>query len=352
MEAATETNVTIGATGTNGTSVRLSGLQKAAILLVSLGEQASASLIKQFSEEEAKAVGKSIARLESVDAGLVEAVVDEFSNAVKSSSQAARGGYEFASKVLTSAFGLESGKRLSDDLPRGSKHARKLDVLQKADPNQLSRFIEGEHPQTIALILAHLVPAQASSLLAELPEEIRFDVTVRLAELDRVSPEVVHSISAVIGEMLSSVGEFKSECYGGPRATAEILNRMDSQISESILNGIEDQQTLVDAIRHYMFVFDDLLLLDDTAMKEVLQRIDKKLLIIALKGTSDQLKDHFLKCMSKRAADMLREDMEVTGPVRIKDVEVAQQEILSEIRRMESEGVVSLSGGGKDQYVS
>lgn len=340
---------------TTTASLTLSKVQKAAILMVSIGEQASAEIMKRLSEDEVKILSKAIARLETVPADQSQAVMEEFYQTARSMSGAGRGGFEFATKVLTYAFGSEGAKRIADELPKTNQQAsRKLESLQKADPDQLSRFIAGEHPQTIALILAHLMPAQASSLLASLPEDLRADVAVRLAELDRVAPEVVHRISIVVSEKLSSVGEMKTECYGGPRAVAEILNRMDAAASELILEGIQDRQPLVDAIRHYMFVFDDLLLIDARAMKEVVARIDRKLLTMALKGTSDEMKKHFLQCMSGRASDMLREDMEALGPVRIKDVEASQQEILAAVRVMESEGVLSLKGGsgGQDEYVN
>ena len=155
----------------------------------------------------------------------------------------------------------------------------------------------------------------------------------------------------VIGEKLKSIGEVKSEPHGRPRSVAEILNRMDSAVSEEILTNMQEQQALVDAIRHYMFVFEDLLLIDATAMKELVAKIDRKLLTIALKGTSDQLKNHFMQCMSQRGAEMLREDMDAAGPVRIRDVEQAQQQILAVVQQLESEGVLSLKGGGGDQYV-
>jgi flagellar motor switch protein FliG len=173
----------------------------------------------------------------------------------------------------------------------------------------------------------------------------------RIADLDRVSNDVVARISVVIGEKLKSVGEVKTEPHGGPRTVAEILNRMDSAVSEEILTNMQEQQALVDAIRHYMFTFEDLLLIDATAMKEVVAKIDRKLLTIALKGTSDQLKNHFLQCMSARGGEMLREDMDAAGPVRIRDVEQAQQQILAVVQQLQSEGVLSLKGGGGDQYV-
>ena len=338
----------MNANGEDG--AKISGPQKAAILLVTLGEKLGGEILKQLNEEEVKAVSKAIARLEKVTPGQTEAVLEEFCQST--SGGGGRGGFDYAKRILSNAFGPEGAKRLAESLPKaGAKVNKNIESLQKADPAQLSRFIEGEHPQTIALILSHLSSAQAATLIANLPPALRSDVVVRIAELDRVSNDVVARISVVIGDKLKSIGEVKTEPHGGPRSVAEILNRMDAAVSEEILTSMQEQQALVDAIRHYMFVFEDLLLIDGTAMKEVVAKIDRKLLTIALKGTSDQLKNHFLQCMSARGGEMLREDMDAAGPVRIRDVEAAQQQILAVVQQLESEGVLSLKGGGGDQYV-
>ena len=328
---------------------KISGSKKAAILLVTLGERLGGEILKQLSEEEVKSVSKAIARLEKVTPSQTEAVLEEFCESALGGG--GRGGFDYAKRMLSSAFGPEGARRLAEALPKGVRANKNIESLQKADPLLLSRFIEGEHPQTIALVLSHLSAAQAASLIANLPPALRSDVVIRIAELDRVSNDVVARISLVIGEKLKSIGEIKSEPHGGPRSVAEILNRMDSAVSEEILANMQEQQALVDAIRHYMFVFDDLLLIDATAMKELVAKVDRKLLTVALKGTSDQLKNHFLQCMSQRGAEMLREDMDAAGPVRIRDVEAAQTQILAVVQQLESEGVLSLKGGGGDQYV-
>jgi flagellar motor switch protein FliG len=331
-------------------STKVTGVQKVAILLVALGDKLSGEVMKQFNDEEAKAISKAIARLEKVTPAQTEAVLEEFCELTGQNN--GRGGFEYAKRVLSNAFGPEGAKRISDHLPRvGARFNKNFESLQKADPSQLSRFIESEHPQTIALILSHLSPAQAASLLATLPAPLRSDVTLRIAQLDRVSPDVVARISIVISEKLKTLGEVKMELHGGPRSVAEILNRMENGLSDEILSGMQDEQPLVDAIRHYMFTFDDLLLIDSMAMKEVVGKIDRKLLVVALKGTSDQMKNQFLQCMSNRGAEMLREDMEAAGPVRIRDVETAQQQILAVVRQLESEGTLSLKGGGGAEYV-
>jgi flagellar motor switch protein FliG len=328
---------------------KIPGPQKAAILLVTLGEKLGGEILKQLNEEEVKSVSKAIARLEKVTPDQTESVLEEFYQSTAGGG--GRGGFDYAKRMLSSAFGPEGARRLVEALPKGGRANKNIESLQKADPALLSRFIEGEHPQTIALVLSHLSSAQAAALIATLPPPVRSDVVIRIAELDRVSNDVVARISLVIGEKLKSIGQVKSEPHGGPRSVAEILNRMDAAMSEEILTNMQEQQALVDAIRHYMFVFEDLLLIDATAMKELVAKIDRKLLTIALKGTSDQLKNHFLQCMSQRGAEMLREDMDAAGPVRIRDVEAAQQQILAVVQQLEQEGVLSLKGGGGDQYV-
>lgn len=336
---------------TENNSTKITGPQKAAILLVALGDKVSGEVMKHLNDEEAKAAGKAIARLEKVTPSQTESVLEEFCQLTRASG-GGHGGFDYAKRVLSNAFGPEGAKRIADHLPRiGARFNKNFESLQKADPNQLSRFIENEHPQTIALILSHLSASQAASLLANLPAPLRSEVTLRIAQLDRVSPDVVARISIVISEKLKTLGEIKMELHGGPRSVAEILNRMESTMSDEILGQLQDEQPLVDAIRHYMFTFDDLLLIDMMAMKEVVSKIDRKLLVVALKGTSDQLKNQFLQCMSQRGAEMLREDMEAAGPVRIRDVEGAQQQILAVVRQLESEGAVSLKGGGGAEYV-
>jgi flagellar motor switch protein FliG len=336
--------------GTESSSTKVTGPQKAAILLVALGDKISGEIMKQLNDEEAKAVSKAIARLEKVTPSQTESVLEEFCQLM--GRNGGRGGFDYAKRVLSNAFGPEGAKRIAEHLLRiGVRFNKNFESLQKADPNQLSRFIESEHPQTIALILSHLSPSQAASLLGTLPLPLRSDVTLRIAQLDRVSPDVVARISIVISEKLKTLGEVKMELHGGPRSVAEILNRMEGSMSDEILGSLEDEQPLVDAIRHYMFTFDDLLLIDGMAMKEVVGKIDRKLLVVALKGTSDQLKNQFLQCMSQRGAEMLREDMEAAGPVRIREVEAAQQQILAVVRQLESEGTLSLKGGGGAEYV-
>src|SRR5947199_71419 len=227
-----------------------------------------------------------------------------------------------------------------------------LTTLRKADPQQLAKFIHNEHPQTIALVLSHLNTLQAAALLTSLPAGLRADVSQRMASLDQISPEIILKIAGVIGQKLKALGEFSRESYGGVRAVAEMLNRLDSTSSREILDHIDQQDTnLAETIRHLMFVFEDLLLIDPMGLKEVLAKADRKVLTVALKGTSEQLRNHVLTCMSQRGAEMLREDMEALGPVKMKEVEGAQQTLIGLVRQLESQGVLSLKGAVGEQYV-
>jgi flagellar motor switch protein FliG len=227
-----------------------------------------------------------------------------------------------------------------------------FDALQKTDPSQLAKFIHSEHPQTIALVLSHLNPSQAAGLLFSLPVDLRADVALRMASLDQISPEIISKIAVVIGAKLKTLGELSRESYGGVPAVAEMFNRLDSSTSKDILDSIEKvNPKLVETIRHLMFVFEDLLLLDINAIKEVLGKVDRKILTVALKGTSDQMRNHMLKAMSQRGSDMLREDMDALGPIKIKEVDAAQQQIIAVVRQLETDGTISLKGTAGEQYV-
>ncbi|HOK47016.1 MAG TPA: flagellar motor switch protein FliG, partial [Bryobacteraceae bacterium] len=264
-----------------------------------------------------------------------------------------KGGVEYARKLLISAFGPETGRRMLERLMKAlGNDFLSFDALQKADPQQLARFIHSEHPQMIALILSHLNPSQAAALLVSLPLEMRADVAYRMAKLDRISPEIISRVAAIIGQKLNALGEISRESYGGVRAVAEMLNRMDSAMSKDILAAMEQREAaLTETVRQLMFVFEDMVLLDKNGIKEVLSRVDRKLLTVALKGTSEELKRHFTDCMSQRGAEILREDMEALGPVKLKDVEAAQQQIIALVRQLESEGVLSLKGTAGERYV-
>jgi flagellar motor switch protein FliG len=335
------------------TDETLSSLRKAAMLLIVLGEQARAEMLQQLSEDDVQKVSREVAKITAISAEQAESVLNEFHHISTAGDYVARGGIEYARKLLQRAFAPDTAKRLLDRLTKAlGADAASFDAIQKADPQQLAKFIHNEHPQTIALVLSHLNSSQAAALLTSLPAGLRADVSQRMASLDQISPEIILKISAVIGQKLKTLGEFSRESYGGVRAVAEMLNRLDSASSRGILEHIDQHDTnLAATIRHLMFVFEDLLLIDPLGLKEVLGKVDRKVLTVALKGTSEQLRNQVLGCLSQRGAEMLREDMEALGPIKIKEVEAAQQQIIAVVRRLESEGVISLKGAVGEQYV-
>jgi flagellar motor switch protein FliG len=328
-------------------------LRKAAVLLIVLGEETSSHLLQHLSEEEIQKVSREVAKLPSISTEQAEGVLQEFHHIAIAGDYVARGGIDYARKLLLRAFNPDQAKKLLDRLSKAlGAEATSFDAIEKADPQQLAKFIHSEHPQTIALVLSHLNSGQAAALLTSLPANLRSDVAQRMASLDQISPEIIYKIAGVIGQKLKTLGEFSRESYGGVRAVAEMLNRLDSAISREVLDSIERQDTsLGDTIRHLMFVFEDLLLIDQIGLKEVLGKVDRKVLTMALKGTSEQLRNHILGCMSQRGGEMLKEDMDALGPVKIKEVESAQQQIIAVVRQLESEGVLSLKGTVGEQYV-
>lgn len=339
-------------TNKNETEV-LPTLRKAAMLLIVLGEQTAAEMMQHLSEDDVQKVSREVARVTAISAEQSESILEEFHHISNAGDYVARGGVEFARKLLLRAFEPEVARRQLDRLTKAlGAEAASFDAIQKADPQQLAKFIHNEHPQTIALVLSHLSYSQAAALLTSLPAAMRSDIAQRMASLDQISPDIIIKIAGVIGQKLRSLGEFSRESYGGVRAVAEMLNRLDSGSSREILEHIDQQDTnLAEIIRHLMFVFEDLLLIDPMGLKEVLGKIDRKVLTVALKGTSEQLRNHMLSCMSQRGADMLREDMDALGPVKIKEVESGQQQIIALVRQLESEGVLSLKGAVGEQYV-
>ncbi len=332
----------------------LGGTRKAAILMVLLGDDASAGVFRHLQEDEVQEVSREISRLGKIEPEVADQVLDEFYRLTIAQTLVARGGAEFAKKLLMKAFGGDASKKLLDRLNISLQSTLVgFDSLQKADPAQLSKFIASEQPQTIALVLAHLNSSQAAALLSSLPAPFRADIVMRMASLEQISPEIIGKITTILEEKLRSLGGFNRESYGGVRVVAELINRMETKSAASILEKIENENpSLAVSIRNLMFVFDDVMIIDDQGMREIIQRIDKKTLTVALKGCSEELKQQFFRNMSSRAVEMLREDMEVLGPVKVKDVEAAQQQIVAVVRKLEEDGIINLKGGGGDEYVT
>jgi len=335
-------------------ATHISGARKAAILMVLLGDEASAGVFRFMQEDEIQEISKEISRLGEINPEVADGILEEFYRLTLAQTFMARGGPEYAKKLLVKAFGIDSSKKLLDYLNISLQSTLVgFDNLQKADPVQLSKFIQSEQPQTIALVLAHLNSSQAAALLGSLPSSLRAEVVMRMANLEQISPDVISKITSILEQKMRSLGDFSRESYGGIRAVAELINRMETKAAAAILEKIESENpALALSIRNLMFVFDDVLLIDDQGMREILQRVDKKALTIALKGTSEELRNQFFGNMSSRAVEMMREDMEVLGPVKVKDVETAQQQIVSVIRKLDESGVISLKGGGGDEYIN
>lgn len=330
----------------------LPGLKKAAILTLMLGEETAGSVFKYLHEDEIERVAREVAALGAVAPDTGTQILEEFHHMWQAADYLTRGGVEYAQKLLVKSLGTEMARRVLERVVKSFESSMAFNCLEKADPQQLSKFILSEHPQTIALILAHLKPAQAAQLLYSLPEDLRVEVITRMASLDEISPEVISRISAVIEQRLKSLGGSTHESYGGVRAVAELLNRLDRVVSQPVLEAIENQSPdLAVSIRNLMFVFDDLLHVEDTALREIIQRADKKVLTIALKGASEDIRNRFFQNMSKRAAEMVREEMDVLGAVRLREVEKAQHEIVAIARKLEEEGLLVTGAAAGEPYV-
>ena len=332
---------------------KLTGMQKAAVLMVSLGDDTAANIFKYLEEDEIQTISREIAITKHVQPEQAEEVMEEFHTMAQARSYISQGGIEYAKKLLIKSVGPEVARKIIDRLVKALETSAGFTSLERANPQQLSKFIQNEHPQTIALILAHLNASQAAELISSLPEALRSDVAMRMASLQEISPEVVRRISMILEQKLEALGTFATEAYGGVRAVAELFNRMDRTTGRTVLEKIETENPqLAASIRDLMFVFDDILLIDDTGIAEILKRADRKVLTIALKGTSEELQNQFFRNMSTRAVELIKEEMEFMGPVKLKDVEKAQHEVVEIVRQLEEEGVISIGGGGGEDYVS
>jgi flagellar motor switch protein FliG len=331
-----------------------SGLRKAAILLVILGEDAASQIYRNLPPADVEQITREIAALNAVDAETVLAILEEFERLVIAGDYLAQGGKDYANKLLIKAFGEEGAKELLRQVSLTAEmSAGKLDSLRKADPQQLAKFIEGEHPQTVALILAHLEAKQASTLVMRLPEELRAEAIKRLAQLRQFSPEMAERVSLVLHKRLEALGEQSRRAYAGLRGVADVMNRLEINTAKTILEGIEKEDPkLAISIRNLMFTFEDLLTVPEAGIRELLGQLDKKTLATALRGASEELKSYIFKSMSSRAVEMLKEDMDVLGPVRSKEIQKAQMEAVAVARKLEAEGKIVLTPEEDDEYVA
>ena len=322
--------------------------QKAAILMIVLGENLSAAILSKLPKQDIELISKEIAFMKTIDPKIMREVVNEFYSMLKAKEFMSVGGMEYAKELLMKTLGPDEARRVIDKLMKIMESSYGFEYLENVDPKQLVKFIQNEHPQTIAIILAHLDQSTASEVLSLLPKEIQSDVTLRMASLENVSPLVIKHVSEILESKMENVSGSNIE-LGGVRKVSEIINRMGRVESKSLIDSIaEHNPELASQIRDMMFVFEDILKLNDNDIQELLKHIDKKDLIMALKGSSDELKDKFFNNMSSRAADTLKEELEFLGAVKVKDVEKAQKIIVDIVRKLDEEGVISIGGGGEE----
>lgn len=329
----------------------LSGARKAAILLTVLGEDSAATVFRNLSAEDLQRVADEVASLGMVPVEVSLQVFEEYQRIAQAQDFIIQGGHDLARRLLTKAFGESDAEDIMQRLTK-SRELSPMEALQRADPQKLARFLEAEHPQTIALILGQLGDRQASALLMSLPNEIRAEAVKRLANLRRFSPEMAERVSSVLAQRMKNVGEQGKRTYSGFQSVADIMNCIDTTVAQEILVDIENEEpALAISIRDLMFTFDDFLQVGEVQVRELTGAVDKRVLATALKGTNEELKNHFFRTMSSRAVEMLKEDIESLGPMRNKDVLKAQSDIVAVARQLESEGKIVLKGEANDEYV-
>ncbi|HEY8416579.1 MAG TPA: flagellar motor switch protein FliG [Limnochordales bacterium] len=332
-------------------TTRLTGYQKAAVLLIALGPEHAAQVFKHLREEEIERLTLEIANLPHVDPELTEQVLEEFEHMAVARDHIAQGGIEYAREVLEKAVGPQRAAALIERLA-ASLQVRPFDFARKTDPAQLLNFIQNEHPQTISLIIAHLHPDQAGAILSALPPDRQVEVARRLATLDRTSPEILEEIESSLEKRLASFVRQEYTAVGGIEVAVEVLNRVDRQTERTILDALEEQDPeLAEEIKKRMFIFEDIVTLDNRSLRKVIAEVDMAVWALALKTASEDVTERIFQNMSKRAAEMLREEIEYLGPVRLRDVEEAQQRIVATIRRLEEVGEIIIARGGEDEII-
>jgi flagellar motor switch protein FliG len=331
----------------------LSGAQKAAVLLLSMGKEKSAAVLRALPEAEVEALMSEITRLGSVDSTIVDVVMQEFHEMATARRYITEGGVDFARSMLEESLGTQKAHAILDKLAVSVTEAP-FEFLRRADPRQVLTYLQEEHPQTISLVLAHMAPDQAAMVLSALPEETQSDIALRIATMERTSPEVVRQVEQVLERKLSSVlqAENVSQAAGGVQALVDLLSRSDRATEKLILGELEKRDAeLADQVRSQMFVFEDIVNLDDRSVQLVLRDVDVKELAVALKGVRSDVRDKILKNMSERAAANLSEEVELLGPTRMKAVNDAQAGVVKVIRQLEESGQLVLSRGGEEMVL-
>ena len=334
-----------------GSTEEYNGVQKAAILLIALGPEKSAAIFKHLKEDEIEELTLEIANTRSVSPQTKEDILNEFYQVCLAQQYIAEGGIGYAKDLLEKALGNEKAQEVISKLT-ASLQVRPFEFVRKTDPSQVLNFIQDEHPQTIAMILSYLSSGQAAMILGALTPEKQADVAKRIAMMDRTSPDVIKEVERVLERKLSSLMNQDYTIVGGVDAIVGILNTVDRGTEKHVMESLEiEEPELADEIRKKMFVFEDILLLDDRAIQRVLRDVDNNDLAVALKGANEEVQGVIFKNLSKRLAAMIKEDMEYMGPVRMKDVEEAQQKIVSIIRKLEDSAEIVISRGGGDEII-
>ncbi len=329
----------------------LSGEQKAAALLISLGPDLASKIYQHLKEETVEQVTLQIANLRKITPDEKDSVMQEVLNIAAAQEYISQGGVEYAHEILERALGANKAMEIINRL-QGSLQMTPFDYIKRTDPQQLLNFIQSEHPQTIALILAHLTPDHAATILGHLSGDVQVDVATRIAVLDRAAPDVVMEIERVLERRISSIFTQEFTAAGGVRSLAEVLNRADRSTEKAIMEKLEESNPeLAEEVKRLMFVFDDLINLDNRTIQQVLREVDAKDLALALKGAKEEVKELLLKNMSSRAKAMILEDMEVMGPVRLKHAEEAQQKIVNVVRQLEEMGEIVVARGGEEEVM-
>nr|WP_276614148.1 flagellar motor switch protein FliG [Leptospira interrogans] len=329
----------------------LTGRQKAAVFLIAVGSEVSSEIFKHLREDEIEQITFEIARLDKITPEDKEKVLVEFNELMMAQEFIPNGGIDFARGLLEKALGNQKAIDIINRLT-SSLQVRPFDFIRRTDPQHLLNFIQNEHPQTIALILSYLDPQKASNILSNLPHTIQAEVAKRIATMDRVSPDVLREVERVLERKLSTLASEDYTSAGGIDSVVEILNLVDRGTEKTIIEALEEEDPeLAEEIKKRMFVFEDIVLLDDRAIQKVMREVDNSDLAKALKSVDTEVQEKIFKNMSKRAANLLREDMDFMGPIRIKDVEDAQQKIVNIIRKLEDAGEIVVARAGEDELV-
>jgi len=330
----------------------LSGVQKAAILFITLGPETSASIIKKLPEREIQKITFEIANMTSVKAEQRQKILNEFIEMNRAKDYIIEGGIDYARELLGKALGNQRAEEILDKVTEATQQFRPFSIARKADANQLLNVISNEHPQTIALILCYLQPDKSAQILSALPEELQSEVAFRIATMNTTSPMIIKEVEKVLDTKLSSVIRTESTIIGGIQSLVDILNQVDRTTEKNITESLEREDAeLAEKVKESMFIFEDIITLDDVSIQRILREVDVKELSLALKGCSEEVQDAIFRNQSKRAAASLKEDMEFLGPVRIMDVEKAQQKIVNIIRRLDDAGEIIMSRGGEDAII-